>query len=229
LGDRIVHARNLAKHGLALARSGVGGPDDDEASAAANDESNGTTPISPAALETLSDVYSELEELFVRVADIPTDSKLLALTQHLEHMAAETGQFHVCIWTQFLATNEYLATALEKLDLPISRVIGSMPHDERAQKIERFEAQGGILLATDAALTEGINLSFVDECVHYDLPYDPRRLEQRVGRFLSLDREKPLFRSSFLTPEAGLAREVEVVKKLTALLAEFDPEVWNIG
>ena len=214
LGKRIVHARNLAMHGLAPAKSEIGGLDDDESPVAADVALNGTAPLSPVALNTLSDVSSALEELLLKLEDTLGDSKLQALMQHLEQLKAETGQFHVCIWTQFLATIEYLATALEKLELPISRVIGSMPHDEKMQKVEQFEAQGGVLLATDAALTEGIDLLFVDECVHYDLPYDPRRLEQRVGRFLRLGRKKPFRSIIFLASDERLAEE-KVLKKLT--------------
>ena len=101
-----------------------------------------------------------------------------------------------------------------------------MSYEERMQAVEQFEARGGILLVTDAAFAEGIDVSFVDECIHYDLPYDPRRLEQRVGRFLQRGRKKQSFRSiSIHASERGLAWEDhlfrQLAKKASTLIDEL--------
>jgi superfamily II DNA/RNA helicase len=62
-----------------------------------------------------------------------------------------------------------------------SVVTGSQTADKRAALIESFKEQGDILLATEAA-AEGINLQFCSLVVNYDLPWNPQRIEQRIGR-----------------------------------------------
>lgn len=61
------------------------------------------------------------------------------------------------------------------------RVSGSRPIDVRTALIEHFRDNATILLATEAA-AEGINLQFCSLVVNYDLPWNPQRIEQRIGR-----------------------------------------------
>ena len=60
-------------------------------------------------------------------------------------------------------------------------VTGSPTADLRAALVERFRTAGKILIATEAA-AEGINLQFCSMVVNYDLPWNPQRIEQRIGR-----------------------------------------------
>jgi len=61
------------------------------------------------------------------------------------------------------------------------RVSGSRPVDARTALIEHFRDEATILLATEAA-AEGVNLQFCSLVVNYDLPWNPQRIEQRIGR-----------------------------------------------
>ena len=61
------------------------------------------------------------------------------------------------------------------------RVSGSKAVDLRTALVEHFRDHGTILLATEAA-AEGINLQFCSLVVNYDLPWNPQRIEQRIGR-----------------------------------------------
>jgi len=61
------------------------------------------------------------------------------------------------------------------------RVSGSRAVDVRTALIEHFRDHGTILLATEAA-AEGVNLQFCSFVVNYDLPWNPQRIEQRIGR-----------------------------------------------
>ncbi|MGA8724682.1 MAG: SNF2-related protein [Acidimicrobiales bacterium] len=60
-------------------------------------------------------------------------------------------------------------------------ISGSPTADMRAALVEQFRTAGKILIATEAA-AEGINLQFCSMVVNYDLPWNPQRIEQRVGR-----------------------------------------------
>ncbi len=61
------------------------------------------------------------------------------------------------------------------------RATGSRPVDVRTAIIEHFRDHGQILIATEAA-AEGVNLQFCSLVVNFDLPWNPQRIEQRIGR-----------------------------------------------
>ncbi|MCH3092967.1 SWF/SNF helicase family protein, partial [Listeria monocytogenes] len=60
-------------------------------------------------------------------------------------------------------------------------VTGIPAVDRRKALVEYFREQGTIMIATEAA-AEGINLQFCSMLVNYDLPWNPQRVEQRIGR-----------------------------------------------
>jgi superfamily II DNA or RNA helicase len=61
------------------------------------------------------------------------------------------------------------------------RVSGSPTADKRAALVEYFRDDASIMIATEAA-AEGINLQFCNLVVNYDMPWNPQRIEQRIGR-----------------------------------------------
>ncbi len=61
------------------------------------------------------------------------------------------------------------------------RITGSPTADKRAALVEYFRDDASIMIATEAA-AEGINLQFCNLVVNYDMPWNPQRIEQRIGR-----------------------------------------------
>jgi SNF2 family DNA or RNA helicase len=61
------------------------------------------------------------------------------------------------------------------------RITGSPTSDKRAALVDYFRDEASIMIATEAA-AEGINLQFCNLVVNYDLPWNPQRIEQRIGR-----------------------------------------------
>jgi len=61
------------------------------------------------------------------------------------------------------------------------RISGSRTSDQRAAIVDYFRNEAEIMIATEAA-AEGINLQFCSLVVNYDLPWNPQRIEQRIGR-----------------------------------------------
>jgi len=74
------------------------------------------------------------------------------------------------IYEQWLATNA-----------DTDRATGSRPIDIRTALIEHFRDHGTILIATEAA-AEGVNMQFCSLVINFDLPWNPQRVEQRIGR-----------------------------------------------
>jgi hypothetical protein len=69
----------------------------------------------------------------------------------------------------------------ERINSPIGRLSGSKLADKRLALIEHFRDHAEILVATESA-AEGINLQFCSLVINYDLPWNPQRIEQRIGR-----------------------------------------------
>ncbi|MEV6985433.1 helicase-related protein [Sphaerisporangium sp. NPDC051017] len=109
------------------------------------------------------------------------DSKLTRLRGWLEGFRAGRRGERIIIFTEYRDTLDYLE---DNLGLgPLFRVDGSVPLAKRKTVLEGFAGTpGAILLATDAA-GEGLNLQESSHViVHYELPWNPNRLEQRNGR-----------------------------------------------
>lgn len=141
--------------------------------------------------------------------DTKTKSLLLALDIGFEQMAATGAARKALIFTESRRTQEYLKEFLESHDYqgPVvlfngtnggpeataiyerwakqnkdtGRASGSRAVDIRTALIEHFRDTASIMLATEAA-AEGINLQFCSLVINYDLPWNPQRIEQRIGR-----------------------------------------------
>ncbi len=113
-----------------------------------------------------------------------SDTKLKKLKSLLNDYS-ELGRYpRTIIFTRYLDTMTYLASELAKEKVfDIFTVDGSLSDKARAERIRDFgRAERGLLIATDA-ISEGLNLQFVaNQLVHYELPWNPNRLEQRNGR-----------------------------------------------
>ena len=109
------------------------------------------------------------------------------------------------VFCRFIPTAHYVAEWVRKLlsrelpDLHVEPVTGDDGDDERKEKIaELAPSERHILVATDC-LSEGIDLQeHFDSVVHYDLPWNPNRLEQREGRVDRFGQPRPEVRTVLL-------------------------------
>ncbi|WP_299021913.1 DEAD/DEAH box helicase [uncultured Photobacterium sp.] len=127
-----------------------------------------------------------LEELIIESrALLQKDLKLeLFLDQLLHQILADDPDKKVLIFSEYRATQDYLRCALSSVygEHKVALLHGSLTRDERAEAIQHFEQSGQFLISTEAG-GEGINLQ--RNChimVNYDLPWNPMRLVQRIGR-----------------------------------------------
>jgi SNF2 family DNA or RNA helicase len=124
----------------------------------------------------------------------------------------------VLIFTEFRDTLEFLCRGLEGMGYAeqVARLHGGMDYRERQAQVEFFRratGEGGarFLVATDAA-GEGINLQFCWLLVNYDIPWNPARLEQRMGRVHRFGQKKDKVLVFNLV--AGKTREGRVLETL---------------
>ena len=136
-----------------------------------------------ALLTALERAFAELERLGApKKAIIFTESR--RTQEYLLSLLADTHYGEGIVL--FNGTNsDALAQAVYKDWLVrhkgTDKISGSKTADTRAALVEHFQERGTVMIATEAG-AEGINLQFCSLVINYDLPWNPQRIEQRIGR-----------------------------------------------
>lgn len=171
------------------------------------------------------------------------DDKKLASAEALLQEWLSSG-FNPVIFCRYIATANYvgelLAPALKKKfpKLDIQVITSELPDELRKQKIEEMgKSKLRVLVATDC-LSEGINLQDQFTAVlHYDLPWNPNRLEQREGRVDRFGQIAPEVKACLLygadNPIDGivldvLLRKVREIKRSTGINVPFPEDSQSI-
>ena len=139
-----------------------------------------------------------------------SDALVFALREGLKRLQKTGGKRKAVIFTEFLQTQAHIAHVLESLhdfkgktvllngdnrNLKAEKIYRSWKEkyrnspryknhpslDRKTALLDHFEKKADILIATDAA-AEGLNLQFCSLVINYDLPWNPQRIEQRIGR-----------------------------------------------
>ncbi|MBF0397665.1 MAG: DEAD/DEAH box helicase, partial [Desulfobacterales bacterium] len=111
------------------------------------------------------------------------DFKFRKLVEIIEEIKIRENKIDLkfIIFTEFRATQKAIIEFLKKFGYPCSHINGSLSREERIEQIELFRNENQIMVSTDAG-GEGINLQFCYCMINFDLPWNPARLEQRIGR-----------------------------------------------
>jgi SNF2 family DNA or RNA helicase len=194
---------------------------------------------------------ADLQDLLEQVRALPTDTKALKLEKLLTQLQRD-GYRQVIIFTQFTDTLDFLRQHLvSTLGLSIMCFSGRggelQERDGRWRKISREETkqrfrnqEAEILLCTDAA-AEGLNFQFCGALVNYDMPWNPMRVEQRIGRIDRLGQTHPLIRIYNLHYEDTVETDVYIalrdridlfetfVGRLQPILAKLTGAITNLA
>lgn len=182
----------------------------------AEDQTDDAQPTPPveAAAATLVDTerrrLRDLGRLAKGLMDTPDDTKLMQCTTLVTALLRE--KLRPIVWCRYIATAEYLAAGLSKTlkrTFPGIRVIavtGRLGDEERRAQVEELAGEEQrVLVATDC-LSEGINLQHVfNAAIHYDLPWNPNRLEQREGRVDRYGQREPVVKAiRYFSPDSAV-------------------------
>ncbi len=151
------------------------------------------------------------------------DAKAKALLDWVYRLQKEEGQFDlkILIFTEFIPTQEMLAEFLTSRGFSVTCLNGSMDLEERGRVQKRFADDKQFLISTDAG-GEGLNLQFCHVVINYDIPWNPMRLEQRIGRVDRIGQEKVVRAVNFALENTVEFRVREVLEgKLAVILEEF--------
>jgi hypothetical protein len=138
---------------------------------------NLTLSTNPERVERELDIVKDLKE---QAEDVDVDSKAQKLKRFVKGILEEDPDEKILIFTEYTDTLEYLRDEVLS-EYEVAQIHGDVEHERRRAEQRRFEDEVNIMLATDAA-QEGINLQFAHIMVNYDLPWNPNRIDQRMGR-----------------------------------------------
>ncbi|MEK4141516.1 SNF2-related protein [Paenibacillus sp. FSL L8-0333] len=134
-------------------------------------------------LPTDSPKRDRMMELLQTLRTVKTNTKAettLALIQEMNEK--------VIVFTEYRATQEYLLQYFREHGLMCVSYSGGMNRGKKDWMMDLFRGRAQVMIATEAG-GEGINLQFCHHMINFDLPWNPMRVEQRIGRVHRLGQE----------------------------------------
>lgn len=170
-------------------------------------------------------ILERLIELAKEVEKIEEETKLNRLKQLLGEEGFSNSKNKLLIFTEHRDTLDYLVDKLTRWGFKVTQIHGKMKLGDATTPGTRLHAESifkdpegaQIMVATEAA-GEGINLQFCWVMINYDIPWNPNRLEQRMGRIHRYGQTKDVIIFNMVAEET---REGEVMKRLLDKLEEI--------
>jgi superfamily II DNA or RNA helicase len=176
-----------------------------------------------SALQSEGSHVETLLDAAVRCEQAGPDAKAEALIEWIYELQAEENEpdLKVLIFTEFVPTQQMLKEFLEARGISVVTLNGSMDMEERKQAQDAFRKSHRVLVSTDAG-GEGLNLQFAHVVINYDIPWNPMRLEQRIGRVDRIGQPKTVRAINFVFEDSVEFRVREVLEqKLSVIFDEF--------
>jgi SNF2 family DNA or RNA helicase len=174
-------------------------------------------------IETLEDLCKKLET-------IGKDSKAEELLSDINVILGKNTNEKVLIFTQFIGTQDYLYDILSKR-YSVVKFNGKMPKEEKERAVKNFKESAQIMISTESG-GEGRNFQFCHIMFNYDLPWNPMRVEQRIGRLDRIGQKKNVFIYNF-TLEGTVEQRIlnvlyERVKVFEETIGALEPILGDI-
>ena len=134
----------------------------------------------------------ELQSIIDLIETIDTVTKQERLLDIVQEARDNVEMGRVIVFTQFRATQQQVLDRLASDGYTVHAFHGGHSSGEKEQIVEDFEEDGGILVSTDA-MSEGRNLQFCNIMVNMDLPWNPMRVEQRIGRIHRIGQKRDVY------------------------------------
>ncbi|MDZ8083835.1 MAG: SNF2-related protein [Nostoc sp. DcaGUA01] len=133
----------------------------------------------------------ELKSLARRASQVKQVEKAKALVEMLSKSSQKT-----LVFTTHKATSTYLAQTLQAANIPFAEFTGGMSLKQKDEAIAAFRDNVSVLLASETG-GEGRNIQFANAIVNYDLPWNPMKIEQRIGRIHRIGQTQDVFIFNF--------------------------------
>lgn len=176
-----------------------------------------------AALENEVNHVESILNNAVQCEQAGPDAKAEYLIDRIYRLQSEENEsdLKILIFTEFVSTQVMLKEFLEDRGISVVCLNGSLSMEERIQVQEAFRKKVRVLISTDAG-GEGLNLQFCHIVINYDLPWNPMKLEQRIGRVDRIGQSKTVRAINFVFRNSVELRVREVLEqKLSVIFNEY--------
>jgi len=182
--------------------------------------------------EELREEISELDELIhlaLEAEKAGEEAKVRELHRVVEDRLSHYPEEKLLIFTEFKDTLQALRRKLEQeWGFQVAVIHGGMNLQSRIEAERCFRDRVQVMVATDAA-GEGINLQFCRLMVNFDLPWNPNRLEQRMGRIHRYGQKRDCYVFNMLYPETREGRVLErLLEKLERMRDRLGDSVYDV-
>lgn len=149
------------------------------------------------------------------------DAKAEQLTEILRMLSAQEKDVKIIIFTEFVMTQSFIQAMAEMRGFSTALINGHMSIEERNVALRQFRREKNILISTDAG-GEGINIQFSHIVINYDLPWNPMKIEQRIGRADRIGQKSDVEVFNFILDDTIENRVRTVLEeKLATILSEL--------
>ena len=204
---------------------------DDEQQKIIDDLEGTVASVDPA---TLHYEIAQLTRLITHAQSLESreiESKLVKLRGTLQERGVfDDSRMKMLIFTEHKETLDYLVGKLREWKLSVTQIAGGMKIGDadtpgtRLCAEKEFKEKCQIMVATEAA-GEGINLQFCWLMINYDIPWNPMRLEQRMGRIHRYGQEKDCLIFNFVSTSTREGRVMQkLFERIQAIERDLDPQ-----
>ncbi len=141
------------------------------------------------------DQLTQVADLLKDLADVKQNTKCDALERLVGGLDDK-----IIIFTEYKASQEYIRYRLEKAGYSTLAFDGTLSRGKKQWIRHMFQKEAQILVSTESG-GEGLNFQFCNQVVNFDLPWNPMRLEQRIGRVHRLGQARDVHIFNLLTKD----------------------------
>ncbi len=177
--------------------------------------------VAASITSVMEDEISRINHVIELLNRITIDSKAATFVEKLHELFEEEPNGKVIVFTEFRETQDMLVDLCFEQNWSSHRFHGQLDPIQKDDAIESFRRGTGpqILVSTEAG-GEGRNFQFAHILVNYDLPWNPMRVEQRIGRVDRIGQEYPVTIFNFHVQDTIEGRILDVLERRIDLFEE---------
>ena len=168
----------------------------------------------------ISSARERLEHIYEMAQSVPGYTKVNQTIDLAKQIADK-----LIVFTEYRATQDFLLYMLRRSGIAAVPFRGGFKRGKKDWMKDLFEHRAQVLVATEAG-GEGINLQFCNQVINFDLPWNPMRVEQRIGRVHRLGQTRPVYIYNLATKETIEEHIVQLLQEkiqmFEAVIGELD-------
>ena len=164
-------------------------------------------------IDTLGELIQQARTIIQKESEV----KITELRKTMDDLNKKSPKTKILIFTESKDTLDYLEKKIRSWGYSVNVIHGGMRLEQRIEAEKVFKNETQVMVATEAA-GEGINLQFCNLMINYDIPWNPNRLEQRMGRIHRYGQTREVFVFNLIASDT---REGKVLSRLFEKLEEI--------